>query len=190
MSFNNYDPVSPCQDTYNNLCASGRCASNDDEHFYCINPTSTEMPKICSLNSDCVSAVDPQLNVTVNSICSCSYGSKGYAYCGLFPGDSEWQQYLKYLEKWYEYPEINRCNTLRRTAINCLEEYTSEDFYVKYTYYMTQVQYYPLLQDNDKCVKQIYTSYYWTLLDQLNDQDDDSYAASLGLSVALGVLLS
>lgn len=188
LSLNTYDAVAPCSNTVNNLCSSGRCASNDTENFYCIYPKSVEMPKICSANSDCQSSVDPILNVTVQSTCSCSYSDTGYAYCGLFPGDEEMQDLRTYLQQWFKYPDINRCNTVRRAAINCIEQYSTPEFYVKYTYYLTQADYYPLLQGNDPCVKKIYTNYYWTLLDQFNEQDDDDSAAYLVMAVVWALM--
>jgi len=183
LSLDSYDAVAPCSSSYNDLCSSGRCASNDTVNYYCTTPHSVEQPKICALNSDCQSNVDPVLNVTVESICQCAYSYKGYAYCGLFSGDEQVEEYRTYLAKWYNQTDINKCNTVRRTAINCIEEYSSPDFYIKYTYYLTQVDYYPLLQDNDKCVKQIYTDYYWTLLDQLKEVDDDDTAVYLLLGM-------
>jgi hypothetical protein len=96
--------------------------------------------------------------------------------------------YRNYLAKWLSSSAVNKCNTARRVAANCQEAYWDEDSYLGLSYYKAYVDNYAAIQENDRCVKAIYTSQYWdvaTVYSQPQDQDDDDFAGLIVMGWAL-----
>ena len=65
---------------------------------------------------------------------------------------------MDYLKAWYNSTEITKCHTERRMAKECMANWSD---YQKYLNSFYKWKDYPLLQENDDCVKNVYTQYYW-----------------------------
>jgi hypothetical protein len=114
------------------------------------------------------------MSTVINTECSCGYTPDGAAYCGLFYGDSPAKSYLTQLQAWLRTSAVAECNTARRFKQDCYEAFWDGTNADKLTLYSLYFQNYPQLIDNSDCVKSIYTSSYWSLEQNSdNDEDDD-----------------
>jgi hypothetical protein len=96
--------------------------------------------------------------------------------------------YRNYLAKWLSSSAVAKCNTARRMAAHCQQAYWDEDSYLGLSYYKAYVDNYAAIQENDRCVKAIYTSQYWDLAEAFTapqDEDDDDFAVLMAVGWAL-----
>ena len=144
-----------CQGQYSSFCESGNCGGSGVKGI-CIDGIKPKylQPK-CSVNSDCIGE---SFGWEFYSTCQCGYNSKGTKYCQPFLGDYIGKQYLQQLKDWYNSDTVNGCHTERRIAPQCMINWANYKSYLNSMYLWRD---YPLLQDNDQCVKAIYTQYYW-----------------------------
>lgn len=178
------ETASNCYSNSSMICASTQCYNG-----YCLGYPKSDyaLPKLCSNDTQCYSNSynnDPYY-LTFYSECTCGYNANGYAYCGLFPGDSYYNKYLAKLSEWYSSSAINQCHTLRRTALNCIESVWDEDDIAQYLYFYYNSMYYSQIQGNDKCVREIYGAVYTDAVEEYEDSDDT--AVWLVVPLALGV---
>mmetsp|Transcript_29569 Transcript_29569/g.29316 ORF Transcript_29569/g.29316 Transcript_29569/m.29316 type:complete len:83 (-) Transcript_29569:226-474(-) len=71
----------------------------------------------------CPSQVDKTTGYFQNGTCECGSNEDAYGYCSLHHGDSEFVRYRKQLQKWLNSKEVQNCNTGRRFALPCIQNY-------------------------------------------------------------------
>jgi hypothetical protein len=71
-----------------------------------------------------------------------------------------------------------------------MEAYWSPNSYIQLAYALSEVTSWALIQENDPCIKSVYTSHYWALYEELQDTDDsdDSDDSSWQQVVCSGLL--
>lgn len=123
------------------------------------------------------------------SKCECGYNPSGDQYCNLFPGDQPYQDYREWLNKWYNSTEVLKCNTLHRENSVCMQDWWDETSFTAFSYFWQWKTYYPQFQQNDECVREVYTSDYWILKTAYNELDfDDNDDNDFALYLATGFL--
>jgi hypothetical protein len=128
-------------------------------------------------------------NYTLTGDCECGYNNAGTAYCSLHPGDSIYQKYIQYYKKWAASSDVMKCNTFRRNAAYCRQSVWDSDDAELFEYYEAYTSMYPKLQNNDACVKAIYTNSFYQEQDDVQDVDDDD-DSSLWLASSAVVALA
>ena len=155
-------PINYCNDGgLNFLCASGACQIiTSTGATLCVNalPTNGTLPKLCT-NNDMCAINDGGTKYT--TVCNCGFNQNSSSYCNLAPGDSDFVSYITYMKTWLKSSNVEKCHSTRRISPACIETYSTEGFYANLTYFQASVAYYPTIQSNDQCIKNIYTSKYW-----------------------------
>lgn len=146
--------VSDCIEGVSYLCKSSECKKigKFGNFGYCkasfisVKPS----PVKCTSSNDC-KGTDGLIEDL--SDCICGYNSAGNAYCEVFSGDLP---ALEYFETWQKalVQSLGRCNTVRRFEKDCLLAVGKFNEVLRATW---KYQYYPLVQNNDQCVKEMIT---------------------------------
>lgn len=179
-----------CEGGFNYLCASGACGIASNETMFCLgNYKSVNLtPAICSNDGDCL------MNQTLvpegySSGCQCGYNEFGLSYCGLSPGDSDYQTFISLMKEWVAGSNIKKCHTYSRTNLKCINQFAKNSLAVELTYRYLLVTNYSQVQGNDECVKEIFTSQFWTAQSAYKnlpkEKDDDSMGAVLKVGILL-----
>lgn len=147
----------------------------------CVEPFASkeETPVKCEKDADCEGDSGEYLT---NSKCECGYNSKGQSYCSLFPGDEEYQDFYVRVKKWIKSKEIFLCNTERRFSNTCMSLLQYRPIYDKYQYYELRAKNFTARQDNDECVRMIYTRDYY---EAKYTHDHDDFSENLSYLLAL-----
>ncbi|CAG9333380.1 unnamed protein product [Blepharisma stoltei] len=178
LSVAEYRRVQTCdvQKHVNRFCESNLCTT-ECEYSYCLPSLASEnkTPNTCKTTGDCSSEQDQQFSLVLFSSCNCGYNSKGNAYCGLFPGDKEYSEYLDSLSSYVDSDSILDCNTLRRFSTVCMKDWWGAKNTAIYSYYLTVVGSYSDIQENDDCVANVFNSKYVSI-----SQEFDYYSNSFG----------
>jgi hypothetical protein len=162
------------------------------EHWGCDNSTclpklksAHSYPTLCAHDDDCAS--EPVDGVVYYTECTCGFNSDSNSYCGLFPGDGPAEDYIEALQSYIGEAAINTCNTERRFEMECLKYNYRMHYYNILTYFKTRYYDYPLIQNNDDCVRAVYTlDYKWA---QANYDQDDSAVTNWVAGVLLAASL-
>ncbi|CAG9329605.1 unnamed protein product [Blepharisma stoltei] len=147
-------------------CTSG-FASPQGDKFVCANPplsASTALPIECELGTLCTSA-----DGLYSQECACGFNSNGNGYCPLFPGDPYVQSAI---QDSVAVLSINSgCNTHSRFSFNCFANFPIEDqkTFLNFALNLTLIRdgYFPEVQENPYCVKEIFTNFYWNMYNTL-----------------------
>ena len=108
------------------------------------------------------------------SQCECGYNSDGDAYCHLLPADSDYASLIRMYKRWFTSGEVANCNTVARGSLNCMTTHWKAEEYIQLRYYYLKTKYWPLIHNNEDCVKEIKTSEYWYAEDKYSDEFDDA----------------
>lgn len=151
--------VDACYGSSSYFCATGTCEMGNFGKGICISPivSNSPLPMTCHYDSDCVGTSG---SLSFQSSCQCGYTTTGTAYCYPFLGDSVGQDYLYYWTRLVQTGANQQCNTQERFSLNCLKSLPAPWNNAALAYFVL-FQNYPFLQENDSCVKAIYTDYYW-----------------------------
>ena len=145
------------------LCMTGSClltSSNYNNGIgLCIDAIKSlsPVPQTCLSNSDCVGDADGEHFV---GSCNCGINNAATAYCSPFLGDLAGHDVLFYYNSAIQSNLTSQCNTLRRFNPKCFSSlpvpwgHTAAKAIIYYENYGN-------LQNNDICVKQTITNYYW-----------------------------
>ena len=146
-----------CQNYESNFCESGNCGGPGGKGV-CIDGIKPRYldPK-CNQDEDCPGE---SFGWQFFSTCECGYNGDGQKYCKAFLGDYLGKLYLDSIKAWYGSAEIKKCHTDRRMSEECMGNWEGYKDYLEKLYRWKN---YPQLIGNDKCVKQIFTGYYWDL---------------------------
>lgn len=160
--------VLTCENSQNMLCSTGSCQISELGAFVCVSliATSSQLPKNCLNDADCT-IVDSVVSYSTG--CQCGYNSNAEAFCYLAPGDLDYKMYMNYMKTWLASPNITSCHSMRKMEPICIETYASYEFYVNLTYYQETVNGFPSVQNNDKCIQNIYTPSYWQAANAFNN---------------------
>lgn len=90
--------------------------------------------------------------------CECGYNPTGQGYCPLFPGDSKYQTFLESLKAYIQKADLNKCHILNVGLETCG---ASKEVYDTMLQSKREVDFYPFIQENDECIKSVYTFDYW-----------------------------
>ena len=145
----------------------------------------SESPHECTKSLDCIGLNSK--NEVIYSECECGYSKTGQGYCQLLPGNDAYAMYLKYFKKWVDSKKEANCNTARRFAIECAEDYMKEEDYYHLAYYRYKALMWPKIQNFDKCTKEIFASEYWEAKEDLEDYEDDDGAHSVAPLMAAAI---
>lgn len=177
FSLQNGATISQCSGQVSYFCQSGTCWQNQ-----CIEAliSSNPIPTPCQDYTTCTS------NITRNGMifysdCICGNNQYGTRYCSLFAGDDYYFLFLSSMGNWLSSEVSGLCNTVRRFDSNCIKQFWDKPNYQELMLYYFKTNYYPQIQENDDCVRDIYTSFYWNLI------EDITFArmATLGIAIAL-----
>ena len=114
-------------------------------------------PQTCNSDSDCVGSTDGDQFI---GSCECGVNALGYAYCTAFPGDHAGQDMLYYYSSILQANLTAQCNTMHRWHPECFKALPvtwGETAALAVVYY----QNFPYLQNNDICVQEMITNFYW-----------------------------
>lgn len=151
------DWVYNCNNQRSDFCESGNCAGPGGKGV-CIDGIKPRyLQTTCKKDSDCIGE---GFGWEFYSTCECGYNGKGTMYCQPFLGDYLGVEYLKLLKSWYSSDKISTCHTDRRMSEECMKQWKSYQEYLKALYLWS---FFPQIQENDECVRKIYTDYYWEL---------------------------
>ncbi|OMJ82774.1 hypothetical protein SteCoe_16421 [Stentor coeruleus] len=169
FSFDAGSLVDECDNNISLLCKSGYCIPDLSGDNICVGiyPTNGSLPKKCSNNGDCV-INDPVLSYTTT--CDCGYNTNSDAFCGLGPGDKYFVDMIDLYKIWLNSKNVTNCNTKRRLEKSCYEFYGGNELAINLTYYSLLYSNYAGVQENDKCVKEIYMSDYWNAYEDFISQ--------------------
>ena len=90
--------------------------------------------------------------------CECGYNPTGQGYCPQFPGDSAYQTFLESLKAYIQKADLNKCHILNVGLEACG---ASQEVYDTMVKSRREVDFYPFIQENDECIKSVYTFDYW-----------------------------
>ena len=174
----------------NFLCTSGVCAVAELGGLVCVNAMQTDvtLPKTCLNNADCTVA---DKVASYSTICECGFNQNSQAFCNLAPGDPLYLQFVKYMSQWLMSSGAAKCHSSRRTSQACIQAYADSQLYITLMYYQALVNYYPMIQNNDACIQNIYTQQYWAAkaaYDQIQPTPPKPSSALL-IGLALGALV-
>jgi hypothetical protein len=93
--------------------------------------------------------------------CNCGKNSEGDSFCAPFAGDLPATEYLATLRRYLARVNNNSCNNGRRFEHDCVKLVSSEAEYSDYVQTELFYSYFQSLVNNDVCVKQTYTLFYW-----------------------------
>ena len=127
--------VLECANNYNPLCTTTMCGEKNGKYYCSQSVSSKTLPLKCTDKANCTSTVDSFLGKSLLSECECGNNPNGDMYCGLFPGDDIFSQYLTYLTQWYTSEELKLCHTDRRTSPTCMYAYWDYSSTVNLLYY-------------------------------------------------------
>ena len=99
------------------------------------------------------------------SSCTCGYNPSGSSYCNPFIGDAPGISFLNATMKFFaKNGPIGQCQTTRRFSKDCWDLVAKSmgvNPNVWYSQFLNYT-YFPYLQNNDECVKAVYTAPFWT----------------------------
>jgi hypothetical protein len=184
--------VEICPNGINFLCTSGACIIDRYQGItICMNKTKTQgsLPKACTGDADCVIESSGSRYTTG---CNCGINPYSQAYCNLAPGDSDFVNLNMFFKEWLLSKNVANCNTDRRVSQKCIQTYASKQNYARYNYYSQKVNNYTLIQNNDECIKRIFTSEYWqayeTFKSYQTKEKDESFGRSLVVLMGIWLL--
>jgi hypothetical protein len=179
-----------CNGYFSYACSSGACAILDTK-VHCIPAvaSSASLPTICADETSCGSDsfIVDGVTYSLTGNCECGYNREGNAYCTLRPGDSIFQKYIQIYKKWVASSKSLKCNTVRRDDDNCIRSVWNSDDYEHLLYYESYIAMYPQLQNNDACVKALFTNTFYEEQDDLDDDDDSAIWLAFSAVVALAL---
>lgn len=147
------DKVEKCENFSNILCDSAMCDKGK-----CIRDQNLlEFPKECTKDQDCKSA-DGYF-----TSCMCGINTEGTSYCVNFPGDDVGREYFILLNRWLRSKNIEKCNTKRRFAMNCMYSHWPSCYVAEYIYRVYRYMRFPVIINNPECVEQSLTQDYWRI---------------------------
>mmetsp|Transcript_14071 Transcript_14071/g.14130 ORF Transcript_14071/g.14130 Transcript_14071/m.14130 type:complete len:134 (+) Transcript_14071:597-998(+) len=95
------------------------------------------------------------------SDCMCGMNPEGASYCTLFPGDLIYAHLITVITNWINSEMSDRCNTVRRLSTYCISQFWDKPNSEELFLYYYRTYFYPYIQGNDNCIKDIFTSFYW-----------------------------
>lgn len=153
--------VTDCSSYSSLLCASGSCSQQGFNSIgTCMSPVTSSIlpPHACQYNWDCVGTSG---SLSFQSSCQCGYNPAGTSYCSPFLGDTVGRNSFYYLTRLMQNNLMQQCNTERRFNYNCISSLPITWGKSAIVFNML-FQNYPALQNNDNCIKDVYTAYYWS----------------------------
>mmetsp|Transcript_34559 Transcript_34559/g.60674 ORF Transcript_34559/g.60674 Transcript_34559/m.60674 type:complete len:352 (-) Transcript_34559:20-1075(-) len=171
--------VETCTDDTSLLCKYWGCHNN-----VCLGKLTSarSYPIECAHDDDCAS--DKVNGQVFYSECECGYNSESKSYCSLFPNDGPASSYQDALKDYIKGTAIYNCNTERRFERECYKYHYRMHYSDILNYHKTKYELYPQIQDNDDCVREVYTiNYQWAL--ENYDQDDSAIARTSALALAV-----
>lgn len=146
-------------------CMSGFAESVGDKFNCAKAPVSTSLPLICQNNTLCISK-----DGKFSQPCQCGFTSNGNGYCPLFAGDPPVQNAIAASKA--VLASNADCNTFSRFSYNCFANHNIADqkSFLNFSINLLLIKdnYYPIIQQNPRCVQEIYTYQYWNMVNALN----------------------
>lgn len=156
-TLSNKEWVYNCQNYQSNFCSSGNCGGPGGKGI-CIDGIKPRyLDPQCEEDEDCPGE---SFGWQYYSTCECGYNGDGKKYCKAFLGDYIGRLYVDRIKDWYNSAVVRECHTDKRASEECMQKWDGYQDYLKKMYYW---MYYPQLMQNDECVKEIYTSFYWNI---------------------------
>lgn len=153
-----------CYSQFSELCQGGMCWQG-----YCIEAVQSykSLPVSCNSYMDCTSSVSDDR--VFYSDCMCGMNPQGTSYCTMFPGDPTYAHFISVLANWINSEMSDRCNTMRRLSTHCISKFWDKPNSDELFLYYYRTYYYPFLQSNDHCTREIFTDYYWNLVEDITN---------------------
>jgi hypothetical protein len=148
-----------CNNGLSLLCTSGACSGTGFSGVCTTAPVSIQaLGTPCTRHGDC--SGKNSYGQMFNGMCTCGYNNEGNSYCQPFLGDAPGVALLKLMKKHYKLGGgVEKCNSARRFSDDCYS-----GFETNYTWTYLNYTMFPMLVGNDYCVKQVYTSAYWSAI--------------------------
>eukprot|EP00361_Fabrea_salina_P001189 CAMPEP_0202428950 /NCGR_PEP_ID=MMETSP1345-20130828/2835_1 /ASSEMBLY_ACC=CAM_ASM_000843 /TAXON_ID=342563 /ORGANISM="Fabrea Fabrea salina" /LENGTH=801 /DNA_ID=CAMNT_0049040067 /DNA_START=230 /DNA_END=2632 /DNA_ORIENTATION=+ len=146
------------------MCESATCYNNGNgEIGYCTKSpvTNGTTPFACETSNDC-SGTNSKGELFYGE-CTCGYNPTGQSYCSVFPADSPGLEWVTRAKELYQSKGMKFCQTTRRHSKNCMRIVAATQGENATYYYGAYLGYhfFPLIQDNEDCVKDTFTLEYW-----------------------------
>jgi len=101
--------------------------------------------------------------VVLQGYCNCGMNAEGTRYCAPFAGDEPATSYIDVMRKYLSIEGLTqKCNTARRFEPDCVK-LASNTTYDSYMKAVLGYSYFEKLQNNDVCVQETFTNFYWNL---------------------------
>lgn len=148
-------------------CQTGYAVYNDGIYNCTTAPKSLgPLPVACLPGSSCVSS-----DGKYPKECECAINLNGTSFCPLFEGDDIVKTFIK---DWLSLNALNsNCNAANPWGFECFASQSVQNQAVWYKWATSNSlylkNYYPLIQGNDECAKQIFTRDYWELVEAQTD---------------------
>lgn len=172
--------IETCNNQTNLLCGSASCQIESNTGvIMCVDAlnSSASLPLACNGNQDCV-INDNGFSYTTR--CICGINPYAQSFCNLAPGDEDFMKLVELYKQWISSNNVTKCNTMRRISLPCIQTYASPSFFAKFNYYYLRVQNYPLIQNNDECIQDIYNAEYYQALAVFNSYQESESSSSFG----------
>lgn len=148
-----------CENNVSMICETGFCGpmANDTNLFICKSPakSSSKLPIPCTSGEQCIDTTG-----TLYTKCTCGMNNDGTKYCQPFPGDSVTISLIQALSKWTKSLSALSCINERRWSLTCMKS-TKTKLYDELKYTMLHYMNFSSVQNNEDCVKEVFTYQYW-----------------------------
>lgn len=191
----------------NYMCSTGAAQVHNATEGTCMcidAPKSINNPPFkCSSSQECLGDSDSTSTI-YQSKCSCGFNKNGEKYCEPFLGDKEGTTYLSELSQLYSVQQTalftSTCPSDQRHTTECLQRLAPKVFKdansaTDALYYKLNFENFTAVQDNEKCIQDSFTHFYWKVHpggdvdDDVDDDHDDSSDFSAALLATIGLLL-
>ena len=158
-------PYESCS-TFNETvyCQQGQCTPNDAQKTaqcsQAFKTISGIPPVACTNDSQCIGK-NNELQYSQGS-CNCGYNTDGTGYCTAFLQDLSGEQFITNYDVFLK-GDATKCNTERRYSLDCWKSYQSDNQALQLLKAYYAYRYTPQITNNDACVQEILTTYYYDL---------------------------
>ena len=144
-------------DTGSVVCESGHVHQVDATFGYCeYAPKAANVPQPTECTFSC-----PSNDGFESAQCKCAYNAAGTQYCDLLAGDSYPTLYRVHYGAYMNNPNITMCPYDIILTEQCATYINQKSLFDAFMSLKLMMDWYPVIQGNEECVKETITSAYW-----------------------------
>lgn len=119
------------------------------------------IPQECNTEITCIGTNNVSDILETN--CNCGFNPSAKKYCDVFMGDPAGVAYIAAYNEFVANGGMDVCNTVARYDTQCWDVSIGTNWGMKLLMAKIQFFFTPMLVDNDDCIKNTLTAYYWHL---------------------------